>query len=542
MKPRVVALLAALVACNFLSQAADDLEEALLLCVSGYTPGSALPNGTLACLPPWPEECLRVENAGGLPQCQIYTAAAGDTVDSLAAAFGLSDQELFATNPLHSGDTIPAGEPVYIPPCGSMTAPGSPQPPDGPPDGLWAPEPAPVEAAGPWGVPVPAAAPAGAPAAGEQPAASPTSLPAKPPSAQPAPGPAGRATRREEPADGEEATQLTALVPSEAPAPGSAAAPLLGAPAPAPQVAPGPGSSNDAVKHCVKLRESSKYRREVGAALVSGADLVVELAPYCAPYRALVGLEEAQLPDGIAAERYVTATAPVMQKIAGLGSVGAGALAAEAALPPTADLLGGAPGQLRRVLALDGVQDPGNLGTLLRTALALGWQAAVLLPGCCDPYNDKALRASRGAVFKLPLAQYSLGQWQQLVEEQRLVPLAADPSRAAAAAAADARGTAGRDGSGSAAARQQQHGQAAAPEGDVGALQQRLAQLPVCLCLGAEGQGLSAGVRERCVAVSIPQSGGGELMESLNVSAAGAILMFALSQGSAPLLVELAGL
>ena len=245
---------------------------------------------------------------------------------------------------------------------------------------------------------------------------------------------------------------------------------------------------------------------------------------------------------GIAAERYVTATAPVMQKIAGLGSVGAGALAAEAALPPTADLLGGAPGQLRRVLALDGVQDPGNLGTLLRTALALGWQAAVLLPGCCDPYNDKALRASRGAVFKLPLAQYSLGQWQQLVEEQRLVPLAADPSRAAAAAAADARGTAGRDGSGSAAARQQQHGQAAAPEGDVGALQQRLAQLPVCLCLGAEGQGLSAGVRERCVAVSIPQSGGGELMESLNVSAAGAILMFALSQGSAPLLVELAGL
>lgn len=283
MKPRVVALLAALVACNFLSQAAviesavckryitqqgdttssiaqaegvnaDDLEEALLLCVSGYTPGSALPNGTLACLPPWPEECLRVENAGGLPQCQIYTAAAGDTVDSLAAAFGLSDQELFATNPLHSGDTIPAGEPVYIPPweavacrtSGSMTAPGSPQPPDGPPDGLWAPEPAPVEAAGPWGVPVPAAAPAGAPAAGEQPAASPTSLPAKPPSAQPAPGPAGRATRREEPADGEEATQLTALVPSEAPAPGSAAAPLLGAPAPAPQVAPGPGSSNDA--------------------------------------------------------------------------------------------------------------------------------------------------------------------------------------------------------------------------------------------------------------------------------------------------------
>ena len=43
-------------------------------------------------------------------------------------------------------------------------------------------------------------------------------------------------------------------------------------------------------------------------------------------------------------------------------------------------------------------------GTLLRTALALGWGGALLLPGCCDPFNDKALRASRGATFRLPLA------------------------------------------------------------------------------------------------------------------------------------------
>ncbi len=54
-----------------------------------------------------------------------------------------------------------------------------------------------------------------------------------------------------------------------------------------------------AVKHCVKLRESAKYRREVGAALVSGADLVRELAECCGPYRALVGLSsEDNLPHG----------------------------------------------------------------------------------------------------------------------------------------------------------------------------------------------------------------------------------------------------
>lgn len=70
---------------------------------------------------------------------------------------------------------------------------------------------------------------------------------------------------------------------------------------------------------------------------------------------------------------------------------------------------------LTRLLALEGVQDPGNLGTLLRTACAFGWDAVLLLPGCCDPYNDKALRASRGAAFKLPVAVAS-GGWPELLE------------------------------------------------------------------------------------------------------------------------------
>jgi hypothetical protein len=52
----------------------------------------------------------------------------------------------------------------------------------------------------------------------------------------------------------------------------------------------------------VKLRESGKYRRERGAALLSGSDLVQELAPLCAPYRALVGLDEAKLLSGVAAQ------------------------------------------------------------------------------------------------------------------------------------------------------------------------------------------------------------------------------------------------
>ena len=52
-------------------------------------------------------------------------------------------------------------------------------------------------------------------------------------------------------------------------------------------------------------------------------------------------------------------------------------------------------------LILDGIQDPGNLGTILRTADA--WDRPVVLtPGCCDAYSHKTVRASMGAVFRTP--------------------------------------------------------------------------------------------------------------------------------------------
>jgi len=55
------------------------------------------------------------------------------------------------------------------------------------------------------------------------------------------------------------------------------------------------------------------------------------------------------------------------------------------------------------VLVVDGVQDPGNLGTLIRTAHALGAAATVVLRGTADPMNAKALRAAMGATFRHPV-------------------------------------------------------------------------------------------------------------------------------------------
>ena len=58
-----------------------------------------------------------------------------------------------------------------------------------------------------------------------------------------------------------------------------------------------------------------------------------------------------------------------------------------------------------KVLMLDDVQDPGNLGTLLRTALAFGYND-VILKGGCSPYNEKVLQSTQGAIFKLNIVNY----------------------------------------------------------------------------------------------------------------------------------------
>ncbi|MGJ3240273.1 MAG: TrmH family RNA methyltransferase [Anaerolineae bacterium] len=63
------------------------------------------------------------------------------------------------------------------------------------------------------------------------------------------------------------------------------------------------------------------------------------------------------------------------------------------------------PPEPQRVLILDAVQDPGNMGTILRTAGAAGVQVVILAPGCVDPYNPKVLRSGMGAHFRLPVIE-----------------------------------------------------------------------------------------------------------------------------------------
>lgn len=57
----------------------------------------------------------------------------------------------------------------------------------------------------------------------------------------------------------------------------------------------------------------------------------------------------------------------------------------------------------RRYLVLDGLQDPGNVGTIWRTADALGADGLILVHSCADPWNPKTVRATMGACFRLPV-------------------------------------------------------------------------------------------------------------------------------------------
>ena len=149
----------------------------------------------------------------------------------------------------------------------------------------------------------------------------------------------------------------------------------------------------------------------------------------------------------------------------------------------------------------------------MRTALAFGWDGAFLLPGCADPFNEKAIRASRGACFKIPVESGDIGDWLEICNAHGLTRIAATSS----STKTDLR-----------------------PHHENTHLEtydwERFKECSASLVLGSEGQGLSDAVLGLCNPVSIPMVGA---MESLNVASAGAILMCVLSHSIKRLMSDL---
>ena len=69
------------------------------------------------------------------------------------------------------------------------------------------------------------------------------------------------------------------------------------------------------------------------------------------------------------------------------------------------------------VIMLDRVQDPGNLGTVIRSAVAFGFKSIILGDGCCDVYNDKVIRASEGMIFKVNILRGNLVDYVKVLKD-----------------------------------------------------------------------------------------------------------------------------
>ena len=151
------------------------------------------------------------------------------------------------------------------------------------------------------------------------------------------------------------------------------------------------------------------------------------------------------------------------------------------------------------VLYLDRIQDPGNVGGIIRSAAAFGAAGVFCSPGCADPFSPRAVRASAGHSLLLP------------VEAEAAFEAAAEPFRRAGGEVA----------------------------GTIGAGGVPLARwrpgIPLLLALGNEGQGLTEEVAARCKRqVTVPISGG---VESLNVAVtAGVILAYLAGVAGHPIL------
>lgn len=86
------------------------------------------------------------------------------------------------------------------------------------------------------------------------------------------------------------------------------------------------------------------------------------------------------------------------------------------------------PDKPTRVLLLDAIREPGNMGTILRTAGAAGVEVVLLAPGCVDPYNPKVLRAGMGAHFRVALVEATWHEIKVYCEETSIYVAAGDGS------------------------------------------------------------------------------------------------------------------
>ena len=236
-------------------------------------------------------------------------------------------------------------------------------------------------------------------------------------------------------------------------------------------------------KQLKRLAESGRERRKTGQTLLDGVHLVEAYEKTFGPLDTLIVAESALVGGEIAAYlegRQPIVLADALMRDLGLVDTPSGLLAV-APMPQrtTAVDLG------KDAVLLDGVQDPGNVGTLLRTAAASGVKQVLLAPGCASAWSPKVLRAGQGAHFVLAIH-----------EEADLVAFMADYRGTTAVTCLD---------------------------GAISLYEARW-NGPLAWVFGAEGLGVRRELIEATkLRIKIPMPGA---VESLNVGAAAAVCLF----------------
>lgn len=242
------------------------------------------------------------------------------------------------------------------------------------------------------------------------------------------------------------------------------------------------GRTNPLMTHIRKLASSRSYRREHGEYIGDGTKLLEEAVRWDASITTVVYTKGTALPPLQDSVRVVEVPEDLMRSISPMEAPQGVLFAARL---PEEKLPGTLPG--KRYLALEGVQDPGNVGTILRTADAYEADGVILLGGCADLYNPKTVRSTMGALFRIKA-------WNTTLEE--LCPVLRDAGLPLLGAAL-------------------RHDTVDAREADL---------RRAVILIGSEGRGLSDAALNACdKTIRIPMS---ERCESLNAAIAAATLLW----------------
>ena len=170
---------------------------------------------------------------------------------------------------------------------------------------------------------------------------------------------------------------------------------------------------NAYIRHVRELAASSEYRRECGEYLCDGMKNLQEALQFHASISSILWKEEAaDLPRLLPEPQYL---AP-----ADLFDYASPMVNSRGPLFTVRIQSCGKPGKLSKAMVLEGVQDPGNVGTVIRSANAFGVDAVILTDGCADLYHPKTVRATMGAIFRQTVLHMDLAQLGSFLADQGL--------------------------------------------------------------------------------------------------------------------------